>query len=55
MLIDAFRTLGAEVVPMPMARPVIDALAQGDLDGVETDIDAIDELGDLPVGSSISA
>jgi TRAP-type transport system periplasmic protein len=39
--IDAFRTLGAEVVPMPMARPVINALAQGDLDGVTTDIDAM--------------
>jgi TRAP-type C4-dicarboxylate transport system substrate-binding protein len=41
VLIEAFRTLGAEVVPMPMARPVIDALAQGDLDGVATDIDAM--------------
>jgi TRAP-type C4-dicarboxylate transport system substrate-binding protein len=41
VLVDAFRTLGAEVVPMPMARPVIDALAQGALDGVETDIDGV--------------
>jgi TRAP-type C4-dicarboxylate transport system substrate-binding protein len=41
VLIDAFRTLHAEVVPMPMARPVIDALAQGALDGVETDIDGV--------------
>jgi TRAP-type C4-dicarboxylate transport system substrate-binding protein len=41
VLIDAFRTLGAEVVPMPIARPVIDALAQGALDGVATDIDAM--------------
>jgi TRAP-type C4-dicarboxylate transport system substrate-binding protein len=40
-LVDAFRSLGAEVVPMPMARPVIDALAQGALDGIATDIDAM--------------
>ncbi len=38
---EAFRILGVEVVPMPIARPVIDALAQGALDGVETDIEAI--------------
>jgi TRAP-type transport system periplasmic protein len=41
VLIETFRTLGAEAVPMPMARPVIDALAQGALDGVETDIDSV--------------
>jgi TRAP-type transport system periplasmic protein len=41
VLVDAFRSLGAEVVPMPMARPVIDALAQGALDGIATDIDAM--------------
>ena len=41
VLIDTFRTFGVEVVPMPMARPVFDALAQGALDGVETDIDAV--------------
>ena len=38
---EAFRTLGVEVVPMPMARPLTDALAQGALDGVDSDIDAI--------------
>jgi TRAP-type transport system periplasmic protein len=41
VLIDTFRAFGVEVVPLPMARPVIDALAQGALDGVETDIDAV--------------
>jgi TRAP-type C4-dicarboxylate transport system substrate-binding protein len=41
ILIEAFRALGAEPVPMSMARPVVDAVAQGALDGVETDIDAI--------------
>src|SRR4029453_58240 len=41
VLVEAFRLLGAEPVPMPMARPVVDAVARGDLDGVETDIDAI--------------
>jgi TRAP-type C4-dicarboxylate transport system substrate-binding protein len=38
---EAFRTLGVEVVPMPMARPLTDALAQGALDGVDSDVDAI--------------
>ena len=41
VLVEAFRLLGAEPVPMPMARPVVDAVARGDLDGVETDIDSI--------------
>ncbi len=41
VVIEAFRTLGVEVVPMPMARPVIDALAQGAVDGVESDIYSI--------------
>jgi TRAP-type C4-dicarboxylate transport system substrate-binding protein len=41
VVIEAFRTLGVEVVPMPWTRPVLDALAQGALDGVETDVDAI--------------
>jgi TRAP-type C4-dicarboxylate transport system substrate-binding protein len=38
--IEAFRTLGAEVVPMPIGKPVLDALAQGALDGVVIDIGA---------------
>jgi TRAP-type C4-dicarboxylate transport system substrate-binding protein len=38
---EAFRALGVEVVPMPMARPLTDALAQGALDGIDSDIDAI--------------
>jgi TRAP-type transport system periplasmic protein len=41
VLIDTFHAFGVEVVPLPMARPVIDALAQGALDGVEADIDAV--------------
>ena len=41
VLVEAFRILGAEPVPMAMARPVVDAVARGDLDGVETDIDLI--------------
>jgi TRAP-type C4-dicarboxylate transport system substrate-binding protein len=41
VFVEAFRILGAEPVPMPMARPVIDALAQGTLDGIATDIDAV--------------
>jgi TRAP-type transport system periplasmic protein len=41
ILVEAFRALGAEAMPMPWARPVIDALARGALDGVVTDIDAM--------------
>jgi tripartite ATP-independent transporter DctP family solute receptor len=41
ILIEAFRTLGAEVVPMPFGKAVFDALAQGAFDGLETDIDAL--------------
>jgi TRAP-type C4-dicarboxylate transport system substrate-binding protein len=41
VLVETFRALGAEPVPMPMARPVVDAMASSTLDGLETDIDAI--------------
>jgi TRAP-type C4-dicarboxylate transport system substrate-binding protein len=41
VLVETFRTLGAEPVPMAMAKPVVDAMAQGALDGVETDIDSV--------------
>ena len=41
IVIEAFRTLGAEVVPMPWSRAVLDALAKGDLDGLETDVSII--------------
>jgi TRAP-type C4-dicarboxylate transport system substrate-binding protein len=41
VVIEAFRTLGAEVVPMPWGRAVLDTVAQGGLDGLETGIDII--------------
>ncbi|HEY8557272.1 MAG TPA: TRAP transporter substrate-binding protein DctP, partial [Actinomycetes bacterium] len=41
VVIEGFRTLGAEVVPMPFGKVVFDALAQGTLDGMETDIDGM--------------
>jgi TRAP-type C4-dicarboxylate transport system substrate-binding protein len=41
VLVETFRTLGAEPVSMPMAKLVVDAMAQGALDGVETDIDSV--------------
>jgi TRAP-type transport system periplasmic protein len=41
VVVEAFRTLGAEVVPMPWGQAAVDALAQGVIDGMETDLLAI--------------
>jgi tripartite ATP-independent transporter DctP family solute receptor len=41
IVIEAFRTLGVDVVPTPWGKAVLDALAQGALDGMEQDIDGI--------------
>ena len=38
---EAFRTLGAEVVPMPWSRAALDVLTQGGLDGLETSVDGV--------------
>jgi tripartite ATP-independent transporter DctP family solute receptor len=41
VVVEAFRTLGADPVPTPWGKAVLDALAQGTLDGMEQDIDGI--------------
>jgi TRAP-type transport system periplasmic protein len=40
-VIEAFGTLGAEVVPMPFGQAVFDGLAQGAFDGMEGDVDTM--------------
>ena len=41
VMIEAFRTLGAEVTPTPWSQAIFDALAQGVLDAQENTIDTI--------------
>jgi TRAP-type C4-dicarboxylate transport system substrate-binding protein len=41
VFIEAFRALGAEVVPMPWGKALLDALARGALDGVEATVRTI--------------
>jgi TRAP-type transport system periplasmic protein len=41
IIIEAFRTLGVDVVPMPWSKATLDALAQGAVDGMTQDIDGI--------------
>src|SRR3954454_5157678 len=41
IIVEAFRTLGAEVTPMPWGRAIFDALAKGVFDAEENTIDTI--------------
>jgi tripartite ATP-independent transporter DctP family solute receptor len=41
IIVEAFRTLGAEVTPMPWGRAILDALARGVLDAEENTVDTI--------------
>ena len=53
VMIEAFRTLGAEVTPTPWSQAIFDALAQGILDAQENTIDTIADVRSDRAGQKV--